>query len=138
MKNVKKATDEVKTQSNNHLKYVEQAKENGMDRDTIITLAARQVFYVGYLDGVHQIQSPYMEILDEVGDFYHLDLTYQDDEVIRFHYRLGYNYALSHKQNGTIEYNYQDILKNLEETEIPHQTMMKILYTYPDFDMKHY
>ena len=64
MKNVKKATDEVKTQSNNHLKYVEQAKENGMDRDTIITLAARQVFYVGYLDGVHQIQSPYMEILD--------------------------------------------------------------------------
>lgn len=105
-----------------------------LDRIATINLAARQGYMIGYFDQIHGMSSPYAEILDEFGDYYQLDLTYQDDYIMKFHYGMGRQEAARNIEDQTVAYNYYDMLHYLKEDGIPCHTFEEILKTYPDYD----
>ncbi len=106
------------------------------DKINLINMAARQAYMIGYFDQIHGMNSPYSEILDEFGDYYQLDLTYQDDYTIKFHYGMGRNEAIRNMEDHTVMYDYYDMLRYLKEDHVPSSTFEEILRTYPDYDPK--
>ena len=110
--------------------------QGNYDRDTLINYAARQANMVGYLDQIHGTASPYLDILDEIGDFYQLELTHKDDYLMRLHYGMGRNAAKENIDAHTVDYDYEQLLIPLKEQQIPYQTLYKILQSYPDFQEK--
>lgn len=107
------------------------------DRFIMIANAARQAFFVGYLDGLYEMSSDFLTILDETGNYYHLDLTSEDDYIMRFHYRLGKDRGIEKRKaspQSKPDWSYETILKDLEEQQIPCQTLRKIFAGYPDYE----
>ncbi len=107
------------------------------DRFIMIANAARQAFFVGYLDGLYEMSSDFLTILDETGKYYHLDLTSEDDYIMRFHYRLGKDRGINERKaspQSKPDWSYETILKDLEEQQIPCQTLRKIFAGYPDYE----
>lgn len=112
------------------------------DRFIMIANAARQAFFVGYLDGLYEMSSDFLTILDETGKYYHLDLTSEDDYIMRLHYRLAKEIGINKRKareegkqhTSEPDWSYETILKDLEEQQIPCQTLRKIFAGYPDYE----
>ena len=118
--------------------------ERIMDRFIMIESAAVQAFFVGYFDELHKVKvsSIYDQILEEFAAYYGFEITAHDEWMIYHHYFRGkqsrrFEEGFDEKTKQEIRetgYSYENLIKDLEEQQIPCQTLRKIFAGYPDYE----